>query len=256
MNFMNVKEKWFMYDTIAVTPYLDQLTHPISGWYSTFADLGQSDSITFFDSRNKSIGLAYNNQDSRDQIPYALVAESISVGFFAPATSTQVGELTDGTYRGRVDTISAFWDNDLPQHASATFRVNQDDRLKTNVAMMSPGYGPVGNAMGQGNTSAVGGQSNSVHASGNGMAHLKYRWDFPTGIGIPRRATLALDMRLTEWARAALAKIWGPGLAEFKDYVAGDPPTSTQAFRPTFFMIQCLIEGKRQVQQRGEYHAS
>jgi hypothetical protein len=253
MTFMNVKEKWFMYDTIAVTPYLDKLTHPISGWYNSFVNFAQSDSLTFFDSRNKSIGLAYNNQDSRDQIPYALVAESISVGFFAPATASQVGELTTGTYRGRVDTISAFWDHEMPQHASATFRVNQDDRLKTNVAMLSPGYGPVGSATGQGDTSAVGGNCSSVHASGNGMAHLKYRWDFPTGIGIPRRATVALDMRLTEWARKTLSQIWGPGLVEFVDY---DDGSHVQAFRPSFFMIQCLIEGKRQVQQRGEYHAS
>jgi hypothetical protein len=60
-------------------------------------------------------------------------------------------------------------------------------------------------------------------------------------------------MRLTEWARKTLSQIWGPGLVEFVDY---DDGSHVQAFRPSFFMIQCLIEGKRQVQQRGEYHAS
>ncbi|MCK4785549.1 MAG: hypothetical protein KAV87_17480 [Desulfobacteraceae bacterium] len=256
MTFMNVKEQWFMYDTVAVTPYLDSLTHPISGWFNNFNDLGMSDSVSFFDSRNKSIGLAYNNQDSRDQIPYALVAESISVGFFAPSTSSQLGTLDAQPIRGRVDTVSSFWDNELPQHASAIFRVNQDDRLKTTCAMMAPGYGPVGSACGQGNTSAVGGMSNSVHASGFGAAHLKYRWDFPTGIGIPRRATVALTLQFTEWARTAFQTLWGPGNAEFWDFVEGDPPTSLLVYKPTFFMIQCLIQGKRQVQQRGEYHAS
>lgn len=254
--FMNVKESWFLYDTVCVSPFVDSLTHPISGWYASFADLGGSDSVSFFDSRNKSIGLAYNNQDSRDQIPYALVAESISVGFFAPSTASQVGTLDQYPYRGRVDTISAFWDNDLPQHASATFRVNQDDRLKTCCALLAPGYGSVGSACGQGDTSVVGGQSNSVHASGMGTAHLKYRWNFPTGIGIPRRATLCVNVRFTEWARAALQAIWGPGNIELKDYVPGEPPTSEQVYRPTMFMIQCLVQGKRQVQQRGEYHAS
>lgn len=255
MNFMNVKEQWFMYDTIAVSPWVDTLTHTIPGWYGSFSSLAASDSVTFFDSRNKSIGTAYNNQDSRDQIPYALVAESISVGFFAPATASQIGNLDQGARRGRVDTISAFWDVELPQHTSATFRVNQDDRLKSTVAMMAPGYGPVGGAVGQGDTSNVGGSSNSVHCSGFGTAHLKYRWNFPTGIGIPRRATVSVNCRFSEWARDVLASFWGPGNIILRNYVAGDPPSSELVYKPTMFMMQCLIQGKRQVQQRGEYHA-
>jgi hypothetical protein len=253
MDFQNVKESWFMYDTIAVSPWLENLSHPISGWYETFVDLSDSDSVTFFDSRNKSIGLAYNNQDSRDQIPYALVAESISVGFFAPATASQVGTLDEGDTRGRIDQMSSFWDNELPQHASATFRVNQDERLKTTCAMLAPGYGPVGGSMGQGDTSTVGGVSSTVHANGFGTAHFKYRWNFPTGIAIPRRATVAVQLRFSEWARAALAQIWGPGNIHLKNYV--DEESTEVVYKPTMFMIQCLIQGKRQVQQRGEYHA-
>lgn len=253
MSFMNVKESWFMYDTIAVSPWIDNLSHPITGWFNSFATLSASDSVTFFDSRNKSIGLAYNNQDSRDQIPYAMVMESVSIGFFAPATSTQVGSLDQGDTRGRVDQLSAFWDNELPQHASAVVRVNQDERLKASCAMLSPGYGPVGTSIGQGDTSTVGGSSSSVHASGFGAAHFKYRWDFPTGIGIPRRATVAVQLRFSEWARTVLSNFWGPGNISLKNYV--DETTTEYVYKPTMFMIQCLIQGKRQVQQRGELHA-
>lgn len=256
MDFMNVKEQWFMYDTVAVSPWVDLLSHPISGWYPDFAGLSGADSVSFFDSRNKGlVGLAYNNQDSRDQIPYALTAESISVGFFAPATASQTGTVDQLDLPGRVDTISSFWDNELPQHTGATFRVNQDDRLKTTCAMMSPGYGPVGQASGQGDTSSVGGYSTSVHAAGWGVARLKFRWDFPGGIGIPRRGTIAVQLRFTEWARDVLSKLWGPGNVSLKNYVGGEVPTTEIVHKPTMFMIQCLIQGKRQVQQRGEYHA-
>lgn len=256
-DYQNVKEQWFMYDTVAITDWLRVLSHPITGWYSSFQEFSQTDAISFFDSRNKSIGLAYNNQESRDQIPYALEVETLSVGFFAPSVSSQVGNLTDGnTYRGRVDTISAFWDNELPQHTSCTFRVNQDERLKTNCAMLSPGYGPVGGAVGQGDISLIGGRCTSVHAGGMGLSHLKYRWDFPKRIGIPRRATVVVELRLVEWARDVLSRLWGPGNMAMRQYDATTtPPTNSTIYLPTVFMIQVLLTGQRQVQQRGEYHA-
>lgn len=252
---MNVKENWFLYDTVAVSAFNNTLSHPIPGWYSTFAALAASDSVSFFDSRNKSIGLAYNNQESRDQIPFALSAQSISIGFFAPAVSSQVGGAVS-TYRGRVDNISAFWDNELPQHTSCIFRVNQDERLKMNCAMMNAGYGPVGGAMGQGDFSLSGGRCASVHASGMGMSHLNFRWEFASPIQIPRRATLSADVRFVEWARTVLGDLWGPGYMFMRDSDPGGTPEHPGVYLPTMFMIQCLITGPRQVQQRGEYHAS
>lgn len=249
MKFMNVKESWFLYDTIAVSPYVATLAHPIPGWYETFNDIAAADDLTFFNSRNKSIGLAYNNQESRDQIPYALQAESISVGFFAPSTSSQVGTLDQGTYRGRVDGISSYWENELPQHTSVVFRTNQDERLKTTAAMLAPSYGPVGHSMGQGNTSNVGGVCASITAGGFGRAHLKFRWEFPAPVDIPRRATIAVTLRMVEWARNNLSHLWGPGNIQLWN---SDPAI---VYKPTMFFIQCLITGTRQVQQRAEYHA-
>lgn len=254
-NFMNVKEHWYLYDTVAISPYNDLLPHPIPGWFSSFNLLSQSDDISFFNSRNKSIGLAYNNQESRDQVPFALEVQSLSVSFIAPTCSSQIGDLGENAVRGRVDQLSAWWANELPQHSSAIFRVNQDERLKTNCALLAPCYGPIGSAMGQGDFGASGGGNTSVTTGGMGRAHLKYRWEFPAPIGVPRRATIAVTVRLVEWARAVLEEFWGPGGIEFHNYDAGPPPTSTVEFMPSMFMVQCLITGRRQVQQRGQYHA-
>lgn len=255
MQFMNVNEQWFLYDTIAVSPWVSTLPHPIPGWYPSFAALGAADDIQFFTSRNKTIGLAYNNQESRDNIPFALVAESLSVFFISPATSSLVGTLDQEAYRGRNDTMSAFWANELPHHTSMIFRTNQDERLKCSCAMVPPGYGDVGFSMGQGDISAQGGVSGSVSAVGWGKSHLNYRWVFPTGIGIPRRATIGVSLRLVEWARNVLTTIWGPGNVEVYNYDEGPPVTYPRAFKPAMFLIQCLITGRREVQQRGEYHA-
>lgn len=253
-NFMNVKEQWFLYDTVAVSPWVDTLSHPIPGWYNSFASLGNDSSISFFTSRNKSIGLAYNNQESRDQVPYALIADSISVFFISPACSSQLGSLDQGTYRGRIDTMSAFWACEMPQHSSFIFRTNQDERLKMNCMMAPPGYGDVGSSMGQGNISAQGGIGGSVSPVGTGRSHMKFRWEFPTGIGIPRRATIGVDLQLVEWARTALQTVWGPGNNEFYT-TQDDGSTWTKVYKYSMFMIQVLITGRREVQQRGQYHA-
>lgn len=250
--YMNVKEKWFYYDTVMVSPWVATLSHPIPGWYSSFAQMATVDSLSFFNSRNKSIGLAYNNQEARDQLPFALVAETVSIGFFAPATSTQYGTPCESfPVKGRIDMLSAWWETEIPQHASAIFKVNQDERLKINCAMVPPSYGPVGTALGQGDTSTINGQSASTHTAGMGTPHLKYRWEFAAGgIGIPRRATMSVDVRFTEWVKTWLGSLWGPGNIEF---VTAPTPLYVQI--PSCFMVQCMVTGRREVQQRGEYHA-
>ncbi|OGO03686.1 MAG: hypothetical protein A2Y72_07750 [Chloroflexi bacterium RBG_13_53_26] len=253
MGYMNVKEKWFYYDTVMVSPWVGTLSHPIPGWYSSFSNLATSDAITFFNSRNKAIGLAYNNQDARDQLPFALVAETVSIGFFGPSAASLYGTPCPCVrgVKGRVDFLSAWWEDEVPQHTSAVFKVNQDERLKTNCAMLPASYGPTGFAQGQGDTSTLHGNSASVNAGGMGTPHLKYRWEFSAdGIGIPRRATMSVEIRFTEWVKGWMATLWGPGSIEF-----ATSPSPAYVAVPSVFMVQCMITGRREVQQRGEYHA-
>ena len=257
MKYKNVNESWFLYDTILISPWVDQLPHAIPGWYNSFVALGGADNLTFFNSRNKSIGLAYNNQESRDQIPYALVAESLSVDFFGPSMANHINNAGVEETEGRLDYIAPWWEAELPQHASMIFRTNQDERLKTSCAMLPPGYGPVGHMRGQQDNSAIGGWSGSVNAGGQGRAHNKFRWEFPTGIGIPRRATIAVQINLVEYARQFLRALWGPGNINFYGHDGTDynVPVLPALAKPVVFGIQVLITGNREVQQRGEYHA-
>jgi hypothetical protein len=264
-DYQNVKEQWFMYDSFAVSPWVETAPHPPSGWFSTFVALSNTDSVTFFDSRNKQIGLAYNNQDSRDQLSYAFVVQSISIGFFAPTCSSMLASNvipSDTTWIGRNDEMSSFWNNELPQHTSLIFRVNQDERLKTVCSMVPPSYGPVGQCIGQGDLSdttgpapAIGGGNYTVSAGGMGRSHLKFRWEFPGGIGVPKRATMVAECRFTEWAREALRSLWGPGYFVMRDHDPDETPENPIAPKPSMFIMQCLLTGKREVQQRGEYHA-
>lgn len=312
MKFMNVKEQWFLYDTILVSPWISRLPFQIPGWFSTFLQIGQTDDLSFFTTRNKSIGLAYNNQEARDQIPFALIADSLSVDFFAPSIANHKGiqhvmtnwwdecppapgelqywpqhpeELGGGTIAddlrllGRVDCMSPFWEAELPQHTSVVFRTNQDERLRTVASMLPPGYGPIGHVRGQGSLNArcpfppvysdgpiveqnpdmppIGGESGSVNAGGQGRAHLKYRWEFEGGIGIQRRATISVELRFSEWARRVLQSLWGPGQLVFWPYDTTEDvntPASYPDYYHAAFGIQVALAGRREVQQRGQYH--
>lgn len=318
MKFMNVKERWYLYDTILVSPWISTLPSAVPGWYSTFATLGAADDLSFFTTRNKSIGLAYNNQESRDQIPFALIAETLSVDFFSPSVANHKGlrtvkenwfgevlpphpewfpqppeeaggggqEADDIVLHARIDTMSPFWSAELPQHASVVFRTNQDDRLRTNAAMLPPGSGPIGHVRGQGALNApvpfpacapwpstappcseaaqnpdlpvTGGESGSFDSTGQGRAHRKYRWTFEGGgIGIQKRATIEVQIRFSEWARQVLQSVWGPGQMKFWPFAASSD-TEVPAAVPTYyysaFGIQVCITGSREVQQRGQYH--
>jgi len=157
----------------------------------------------------------------------------------------------------RIDTVSPFWEAELPQHTSCIFRTNQDERHRGNCAIVQPGYGPLGHMRGQGDNANFGGESGSINAGGQGRAHLKYRWIFESGIGIQKRATISVELRMVEWARQALTSLWGPGYMQFWPYVAGgdhNTPDTDVIYKPAAFGIQVLMTGRRQVQQRGEYH--
>lgn len=261
--YLNVRERWTLYDTVLISGDVANLPTPVSGWFSTFAQLGSMDAITFFDSRNRSIpgGIAYNNLDSQDQLSFPFWAESISVAFFSPSSGSSMFEAqtTPAPYSTiRTDYVCPFFEFELPTHAAMKFRTNQDERLTLNAMMAEPGYGPIGHAMGQGDMGFFRGVGYSYSVGGQGRAHPKFRWMFSKHLGIEKRATISVEIRFSEWARNALQSIWGPGYQQFWPHTGVsnyDVPANYARMRYQTFGIQAAISGYREVQQRGQYHA-
>lgn len=250
---MNVGERWTMFDTVMISPFVANLgNNAPAGWFESFVDLGLADSIPFFNIRNQSIGRPYNNQATRDQLPYAIRLKSIGIAFIAPSIASQIGAEGPSAEAGnRVDHLSAFFEADLPTHASFTFKVNQDERLITTAFMCPPGYGPTGGGfVHEGNTAGADVSVGSVQAVSQGEPDLGVRWIFPIDIDMPRRASVSAEIRLTEYARQFLQALWGPGYLNFHDNTTGNP----SALYPCAFMIQITLHGERLVQQRGEAH--
>lgn len=249
----NVMEVYPIYDTIVVSPILygNELTTP--GWFTSMTLFGQQREHRFFKSRNRaSCGLAYNNMQSQDRADFAFHAISIGLSFFGPCTPFEYGGGYSIFYN---PALSTFWNFDLPNHVSLSFRLAADTRLEANGYHVPSGYGPVVGGMTQGLDAFPGtvlGQTQAVWTGTQGIAVKENRYVFDTEIEIPRNETFEAKLELSEYAQGILSQIMGPGSYTF--LIEGtEAPTST-SFQCRYG-IQCSLYGMREVQQRGSLHA-
>lgn len=256
---MNVLEPQTLYDTVLVGPYVSELTYR-DGWYTSFNGIGAANEIPFFNVRNRNHGLAYNNQDTRDQMAYGMQVYSIGVQFFSPPVASQgvIRTLNGGSLYAVEEIHSAIWDADLPQNSAFEFRVNQDVRLKQVCAAAPSGMGPSGGGMGHGDPTVW--PSDSAPANNvsfmkgmttTGIPELTARWPFPVPIDVPARASVSVVVKFSEWARELLQTMKGPHYLLFCDDTHSVPTVPTKSM----FGIRVSLQVKRLVQQRGQYHA-
>jgi len=253
---MNVSEPMTLYDTVLVSPYVESMRFH-DGWYPTFAAFGSANEIPFFNVRNRNHHLAYNNQETRDQVPYGMQIFSIGIQFFAPQIASQavLTTLNGGAPLAIEEIQSAVWEADLPQHASFEFKVNQDIRLKQSCAMAPSGMGPFGGGMGHGDPTVYISHETNVAAymkgmTSQGIPELDARWPFPVPIDVPLRANISLVVKFSEWARTLLQTMIGPHYYLFAPVGGGAPSSPTK----TIYGLRASLGVKRLVQQRGEYH--
>lgn len=245
--YKNVRESFNLYDTVLMSPWVNTISNPPAGWFATFNAMSTANQISFFNVRNRSIGIPYNNQDTRDALPYVFLIDSIGIRFFGPQIAT-LSSLNSAD--AQEDQLTALWEHDLPQNTSITLRTNQDDRLKIASLMAPSGQGPAGGGVGRGDPSTYNATLPLTNAVGSqGMPELKNRWPFPYALGVPRRASLSVTLKLTEFAKELLGIPSGPGFIQTRNS-AGNTGTLYPAFG-----IQVTIFGRREVQQRGQYHA-
>jgi hypothetical protein len=240
----NVTESWVLYDTVIVAPNLSTYWTYRDGYFGTFAAMGAASGIPFFNVRNRNHGLAYNNQDTRDQLPYAMHIYSIGVSFFAPSTSTFLN--SNGQQRYSHDV----WETELPKHTSLTLKTNQDDRLKLNCLMAPPGYGVIVSGAAQGDIeTAYAEPPISKLSFTQGEPLLTNKWGFKKPLQVPRRASLSVNIGLSEYARNMLGVMPGP----YPQRLLGTGAMWSNLGGA--FGIQVTLGGVREVQQRGQYAA-
>lgn len=246
--YTNVGENWKLYDTVLIGLKADQLDFS-TGYFTSYAAVGAANTIPFFNVRNRSSGLAYNNQDVRDQLPYVFKIYSIGVTFWAPATSTYFNVSPIIAPQNMANNL---FEIEVPKHMSVTLKTQQDQRIKLNPLMTPPGYGVVSGGIAQGDVETQYTYPNIMHSSfSQGVASLTNAWGFPKPLEIPRLANLSVVLELSEYARNLLLAMPGPRYQPMRA-VAGD---GTFMEAEGSAGIQVTLGGQRFVQQRGQYHA-
>jgi hypothetical protein len=248
--YYNVEERFTLYDTIAITSELDNLSIKPPGWYSTFALFSGASNHSFFNIRNTgNCERPYCNLQTKDTMPFAFQIDSIGLAFWACGMSYY--NIDQGDTRFYLP--NALWQADLPFETAATFRVQQDDKLKTNAGMLSPGYGPFGGGFGNLGRGAYNAGLTGIWplmtTQTQGMPTLAAPFRLPNKIGVPRKASIALEISLSPYARDMVADFPGPGVVPI--YAGGEALDDYAVM----FGITATINGARLVQQRGAPHA-
>lgn len=247
--FLNVGEEWVLNDSILIYEDLESLGKQPNGWFTSFANFAAAPTHSFFNVRSKGdTHPAYNNLDTRDQIAFAFIAKGIALSFWGSGFESLQNELATARY----PLINALWQAVLPQHCSATLRIDQVEVLKSNASMWTPGFGPTGGGWGH-NYLGIGGLGDSAPVYGaitGGVPSPPDRFQFIPPTKIPRRASLEVRLGLTQYAINMLQAMPGPfGVGVW------DEAFQSKDYTPVPFGIMCSLYGTRYVQQRGELHA-
>lgn len=264
MAFANVKEQYMLYDTVGINQVVIGvgITAP-DGWFTSYNDMGQANDVPFFNVRNRTSGLMWNNQDKRDQLAWPFLVNSIGVTFWANPATAAPG-LTGTSTDSPEDITSHIFANDLPRHCGVVMRVQQDDRLKTHAYFCSPGYGVCGGGYARGQATSINALGSNPIMTNNplydhhlaiqsqGQPTLANRFEFPLALRIPRTATMSVRLVFTEYGRQLLQQM--PELGIWNQTLTANPADNDHVVMPGFSAIQVSLVGQRLVQQRGQYH--
>lgn len=251
-NFTNVAEAWEMHDTVMVGINASSLQYS-DGYFNSFAAMGAANDVPFFNVRNKNHGLPYNNQETRDALPYPLRIFSIGVQFFAPATACV--QNSGGTPIAPQVATAAVWEADLVKNTAIVLQTNQDEVLKLNCQLAPPGVGPCGGGYAQGDMTNYSVQfpypNVTKTTNTQGVAMLTNKWGFLNPLEIPRRVNVSAKIVMSEYARNLLGAMPGP----FYQNMRSVANTGAYHFAQGLHGIRVFLGGQRLVQQRGQYHA-
>jgi hypothetical protein len=290
----NVKEQIILTDTILVSKFVGQMTDRPQGWFGSFADAGAAGEFSFLNVRNRSIGVAYNNQDARDQLPFGMRITSIGVKFFGPAAASQFtaclnkGSTTldrvpvgddvyvdplPGDLTNREELHTAVWEADLPNHVSLILRTNQDIRLRGPAAIFTPGFGAVGGGWGWGspgdlNFAQSGTVAPAISHEPGGPSYGMFSTNLETiqhgEADLRRRFPFPIPIDVPKRANLSITlKLSQYGKEMLKAmtgpywYPMANMFTAqglTKTVKAAMFGVDVTIKGERLVQQRGDYH--
>ena len=218
------------------------------GGCGSFADVANKEELPFFNIRNSSeVGLAYTNVTSKDKTPWPFYLESLGVRFHLPDPfKLDEARVTSGNLA-----MAKMFETMLPDHMWGEFSIREDVRLIIKPSMCPPGYGPYG-AMIM-NLPVAPGVASSTFSSGEPVNTNRWKW-VGADLEIPRDTPIKFVLKMSAYAKLLLKAMDTLPVLAFT--TPADPDTGARS--PLDLVneahIEVTLRGKREVQQRGDYH--
>jgi hypothetical protein len=233
--YKNVRESWPIYDTVLIG-LTEQQAAKYPGGFTTFAAMSAQDEIPFLNIRNSSeAGLAYTNISSKDKTPWPYYLDSFGMRFIYPSPNANASSEHSAEVQA-----SKIFEGEILDHCYFQFTIREDVVLTIKPAMMPAGFGPTGFMIGNST-------QNSIFSDNmtNGNPDMRNRWrNVGASLMIPRDTPIKGSLRFSEYGKMLLQTLNAVAGYDF----AEEEPVQALA------RIELTLFGKRDVQQRGEWH--
>lgn len=245
-----VAEQWVRYDSVVIGPGANQLD---DGWFDSWADFANADSIVWFTKRSSNVGRAYTNQGT-ERTDWAQDFYQTGIEFFAPAGfGEREREVLDAVI------MPSLFVRELPNRMPFEITIADSDQ----VALFPGAHGPSG----FGTTGVEASQAPApLFVPGQqGDAHVSNTWKWPEPIMLPAQGRIRVSARVDQPIRGLLAQLDGcPGHKQLPPCgiqpagtsgPAGNTPPTFLEY-PNWYVIRVFFRGPRYLQIRGARSAA
>lgn len=234
---MRAREQWERYDTVIVG---NGAADQSKGWFNTFTGFANVQQLSWFQSRDANVDLAYTNQRS-ERLDYAQDLYNLNVEYIAPSY------LAEFDSAGELSKIAqALWTQELPKAMSFEVLLADSD-----IIAQGPGTAFMS---GRGNAGMFATDSGASVFNGgnNGLANRDNGWSFPEPIMLAAQAKITVRAYIAQPIKDALRALIGPG-----SWVFPNPSQPSGYYTmPQWFSIRVSLRGPRYMQLRGARSAS
>lgn len=241
-----VAEQWERYDSIVIGPGAKALD---DGWFDTWADFANADSLVWFTKRSSNVGRSYTNQGT-ERTDWAQDFYQTGIEFIAPpGLGERESEVLDQVI------MPIFFTRELPNRMVFRITIADADTIAEFPGIHGPsGYGTTGVEASQAPAPLmVPGQT--------GEPHVSNTWKWPEPVMLPAQGRIAVQARIDQPIRALmqqLGDVEGENCPGFKMLPpcgaaaagTGGAPLPFISY-PNWYTIRVFHRGPRYLQLRG-----
>lgn len=229
---IRVTEFYLYYDSVVIGPGARDIDN---GWFNSFADFANADTIQWFKGRAGGVGKSYSNTgyDRRD---LAIAIDHIGLEFIAPTTAAQYVEQGEEAHA-----IPSIFAKELPDKLAIEAKVQGLDQVLELPGRRIPAG--AGTARELADNLGIG----AYYPGNNGEALVSNLLHLPEPWVIPSANTLLFSGRVDQPLRPFLANYTAtPGYDNFPNQ-----PPGTFTRKPRWYVLRFVLFARRRAQIRG-----